>query len=180
MSSKRKVLPCCPRCIFQEQTVLKYTFTYTSPHQTAQLGKKLFRYPASLISLNVVFLSFSSKDVDIQFIRKNNTCDNSKECSTTYSTLTMHFLRPFTFFTQLWTPTSSPLPLSPVWSEKSNPTAAVSEVKGFQPASRESHTSVSLPLTSSPRSSHSSKQLRTGSEQHYCLQQEDKRKQREW
>lgn len=99
MSPKRKVPPCCPRCIFQEQPVLRYTSTHTSPHQLAQLGKRLFRYLASLISLNVIFLSLSFKDVDIHFIRKNNSCENSKESVPLYSTLTMHFLRPCAFLT---------------------------------------------------------------------------------
>lgn len=68
------------------------------------------------------------------------------------------------------------LPSFPAWSKKSNLTAEVSEGKGFQSASRESHTSGNLALTSSPRSFHSSRQLRTVSEQHYCWQQENKRK----
>lgn len=103
-----------------------------------------------------------------------------QEICATYRTLNMHsqtLCLPYpALTTHLFREHSLPPP--PVWSKKSNPTAEVSEAKGFQSASRESHTSGNLTLTSSPRSFHSSRQLRTVSEQHYCLQQEDKRKQR--
>lgn len=71
------------------------TPTCTSRHQLAQLGKRLCRYLAPLISLNDIFLSLSFEDVNISFIRKNNSCNNSKESVP----LTVHL--PCTFLNHL-------------------------------------------------------------------------------
>lgn len=68
-------------------------------HQLAQLGKRLFRYLASLISLNVLLLSLSLK------ILVSLSLWQLQEICATYSTLIMHSLRPFAFLTRVWPPT---------------------------------------------------------------------------
>lgn len=174
-SPKRKALPCCPRGIFKSslcRSILSHAPASSAGQETIQIPA-ISNFPQCHIPLPLF-------KVGIYFIRKNNNCGNSKKSVplTGHSPCT---LRPFAFLTQLWPPTSLGNTLCPHLlsdQKKSNPTAEVSEAKGFQSASRESHTSGNVTLTSSPRSFHSSRQLRTVSEQHYCLQQEDKRKQR--